>query len=243
MNQKKALLALALIAVSLKYSACVKPTITPTVEPTPSPSPSQVEIEKGAFDACAKRSWKNRGVAPLSYFQEIAVSYHKAFCSKQEFPKMGIDKDALLYYGLPQDLISTYTLLIGLGLRESTGNFCSGRDTSASNLDAMTAEAGAFQSSYNSMRAHPKLREIFEFYKNNPTACGETKPKCSSQNYGTGEGADFQRLSKTCPQFVVLYNAFLIRVLRKHFGPLLRREAEFVPACRDMLKAIEKNAC
>jgi hypothetical protein len=213
------------------------------VTPTQAPKTSAIEIDKKIFDACAKRVWKNRGVAPLAYFQEIAVSYHKAFCSKQDFPKMGVDKDALLYYGLPQDLISTYTLLIGLGLRESTGNFCSGRDTSASNLDAMTAEAGAFQSSYNSMRAHPKLREIFEFYKTHPESCGETKPKCSSQNFGSGEGAEFQRLSKTCPQFVVLYNAFLIRVLRKHHGPIIRREAEVVPACRDMLKAVESNAC
>lgn len=245
---------LSVLMVSL-LTACATPILpapiaspSPVASPTPTPSPSptkpaEIVIDKKVFDACAKHSWKNRGVAPLSYFKEIATSYHKAYCSKQQFPKMGIDKDALLYYGLPQDLISTYTLLIGLGLRESTGNWCSGRDSTANNLDAMTAEAGAFQSSYNSMRAHPTLKDISYFYMNNLDACGDTKPKCSSANYGGGAGLDFQRLSKSCPQFTILYNAFLIRVLRKHFGPLNRKEAEFLPACKAMLKEIEKSPC
>jgi hypothetical protein len=42
-----------------------------------------------------------------------------------------------------------FVLMIGLGMRESSGRYCEGRDQSASNTSADTAEAGLFQTSWN----------------------------------------------------------------------------------------------
>ena len=40
---------------------------------------------------------------------------------------------------------------LGLGMRESSGQYCCGRDTSEDNTTADTAEAGLFQMSWNAM--------------------------------------------------------------------------------------------
>ena len=45
-----------------------------------------------------------------------------------------------------------FVLLIGLGMRESSGKYCEGRDKSASNRSAETAEAGLFQ-----LTMHPHI--------------------------------------------------------------------------------------
>jgi len=46
-----------------------------------------------------------------------------------------------------------FVLLTGLGMRESSGHYGEGRDASATNTSAYTAEAGLFQVSYNSHHA------------------------------------------------------------------------------------------
>ena len=58
-----------------------------------------------------------------------------------------------------------FVLLTGLGMRESSRKFCEGRDTSANNTGADTAEAGLFQVSYNSIGAHFLLATLFDQYK------------------------------------------------------------------------------
>lgn len=222
-------------------------TTTTTPAPTPSESPISDSMIIPNIDvsqsACAQKVWKQRGRAPMGYYNQIAINYHKMFCAKVEMKGAATEKrDAIVKYGLTPTLKSTYTLLIGLGLRESTGNYCAGRDTSASNTDAFTAEAGAFQSSYNSMAAHPTLKKVYEFYKSNPDQCNK-QTTCNSKGYGDGEGAIFQRLSKDCPQFAIEYNAILIRVLANHFGPLIRKEAEYAKECEEMLTQVEKIPC
>ena len=42
-----------------------------------------------------------------------------------------------------------FVLLMGLGMRESSGQYCEGRDRSAHNTSADTAEAGLFQVSFD----------------------------------------------------------------------------------------------
>src|SRR5262249_10854782 len=65
-------------------------------------------------------------------------------------PLGGTSSDALAWYGAAAGDRSTtlrqlFALLYGLGMRESSGNCFEGRDRSASNVTADTAEAGLFQ--------------------------------------------------------------------------------------------------
>ena len=57
-----------------------------------------------------------------------------------------------------------FVLLTGLGMRESSGRYCEGRDMAALNTTAETAEAGLFQTSYNARFGDPLLPELFAKY-------------------------------------------------------------------------------
>ena len=57
-----------------------------------------------------------------------------------------------------------FVLLTGLDMRESSGRCCEGRDLSASNTTADTAEAGLFQQSWNSRFASPELPKLVSQY-------------------------------------------------------------------------------
>ena len=46
-------------------------------------------------------------------------------------------------------------------MRESSGKYCEGRDKSADNTTAETAEAGLFQTSFNARRSSPLLPKLF----------------------------------------------------------------------------------
>lgn len=131
-------------------------------------------------------------------------------------------------------------------MRESSGKYCEGRDLTANNVSALTAEAGMFQFSYNSMSVDPKLRELFEFYKQNPEKCllemfspGVVCKQSDATIYGRGEGAEFQKLARSCPRFAVEYAAIAIRKLRKHWGPINRKEVEIPEVCVELLKKVE----
>lgn len=188
--------------------------------------------------ACAQISWPGRGKAPMAYYEFLAESYHQAYCSGVAVDKLGSpDKDALAWYGLEANLINTYTLITGLGMRESSGEACTGRDGSASNVSAASAEAGPFQFSYDSIGADPRLSKIYGKWKGCATVT------CNSKNWGTGEGVEFQKLAKVCPAFSTEYTAQLIRVLRRHFGPLNRKEAQVRSECAAMYTQIAGLGC
>lgn len=219
------------------------------IEPVVSQPPKVVvdyeaEIKKIITQSdCAKYNFKNRGRAPQNYLEFIASTYRKEFCkNKPEIPLGPIDKDALAFYGLTPTLKSSYTLTIGLGMRESTGKACTGKDASATNTSAETAEAGPFQFSANSLNADKRLREIYDAYlgKCEVTPC--TNPY-QAKNWGTGNGVYFQKLAKECPAFATEYASFLIRVLRRHFGPINRKEVEVVNACGEMLDKVSALGC
>src|ERR1700722_10284182 len=61
-----------------------------------------------------------------------------------------------------------FVLLIGLGMRESSGIYCTGRDQSATNMTADTAEAGLFQTSCNARTANSFMPQLFQWYLANP---------------------------------------------------------------------------
>lgn len=200
--------------------------------------------------SCASYSFKNRGKAPIGYLKGVARGYAKSLCYPSKVTSstthFASDKDALAYYGLESNSLNTYTFLIGLGMRESSGKHCVGRDTTASNTTAETAETGLFQFSYNSRVANSELPEIFNKYLSGSEKCnldifskGITCSSANWSNFGTGKGFEFQKLAKECPAFAVEYGATTIRTLRKHFGPITRKEVEFKAECKSMLKEVK----
>lgn len=220
--------------------------------------------------------WKDRGVAPRGYtkgmalaFAEAVQRYHLGDPAALEMAKANThnsDKDALSWYagifdnfGMSNDssgldtLRHVFVLLMGLGMRESSGRYCEGRDRAAKNVSAITAEAGLYQASWNFERSSPRITELMDEYvaagglgTPSPVQCaldifkeGVTCKAADLQNFGTGKGRDFQLLCKNCPTFCVLSTAVAIRNLRKHWGPLNRFDAEIRPEADAMLKAVQ----
>lgn len=245
---------------------------TPTEPPVVIDGPIVDQITTiAAASTCANYSWKNRGKAPKGYMKGMALTYARSFCRFKTTKDAPTDlvklftagaktaaKDALAHYSstfssLSMDvntvgispLRSVYTLGIGLGMRESSGKYCEGRDMSASNTSASTAEAGMFQTSYNSMGASAELSKLYAEYKANPSKCHlaifkEGVSSCGNSSIaGSGEGATYQALNKSCPAFAAEYAMVMLRVLRAHYGPITRKEAEITTACNQLLKNVE----
>ena len=226
-------------------------------------------IQIAANSQIARYHWLDRGVAPKGYIKGMAVVYAKVYCQlkagnpfAKEMAKANTgnsDKDALAHYaqkfgylGMNNSVAGVdtlrhlFVLLIGLGMRESSGKHCEGRDRSASNTTAETAEAGLFQTSYNARSASPLLPQLFEQYLANSSGFieifkeGVTCPPQDWENYGEGKGKEFQRLSKACPAFAAEFAAIGLRNLRKHWGPINQLEAEIRPEANAMLQEVQK---
>ena len=224
--------------------------------------------EIAAASAIAHFDWKDRGVAKPAYFKGMALVYARVFCklkagdpAAREMAKAKTEnssKDALAWYSQKFDelgmnnsvagadtLRHLFVLLIGLGMRESSGRFCVGRDTTASNTTSDTAEAGLFQTSFNARTASPLMPALFSQYLANPSGFLEVFRQdihCSAanlENFGSGQGKEFQRLSKECPAFAAEFAAVGLRNMRKHWGPINRREAQVRPECDAMLLEVQ----
>lgn len=153
----------------------------------------------------------------------------------------------------------SFNLLIGLGMMESSGKFCEGRDVSQCFVRAESAEAGLFQTSFGARTRSPVLEELFNKYSADKKGCmldafqgnltcrirKSVNPRCpdvTSDVAGTGPGADWQRLTKSCPAFAVEYAAV---VLRKHggpsgeFNPIRKKQVEVRPECDSMLRSVQ----
>lgn len=219
--------------------------------------------DKAAASHCASYEWQGRGRAPRGYIRGIAMSYARyarAVCQARGNLQGALTRiagplgdpstDTLAWYAangaaMSVPLRDVYTLAIGEGMRESSGNPTEGADTTANNPPE-GAEAGLFQSSFDSFNADPALRELWDFYRANPTACRfDTFMQGSTDRgqavVGTGGAAEFQTFTKQCPAFALDYALVLLRVLRQHFGPINRLEAEFRAECAAMLVEIENT--
>ena len=260
------------------------PPSLPSHPPTPVTPPSNSFNAVNDIAAIAQNStcknfaWANRGRAPAAYMSGMAITFAKSLCrlkqSESATNLMAVkntqnsNKDALSWYESIFDakqieidssgaetLRSLYTLGIGLGMRETSGRYCTGRDTTASNPTAVTAEAGLFQTSYNSMSASSELKKLYSEYNSGNFKCHldvfSKNVSCAPQDtVGTGAGADFQRKLKSCPALATEYAMITLRVLRKHYGPINRREAELNSSCNEMLSDVQSyidrnaiNAC
>ena len=228
-------------------------TTTPTTpnQPEKSFSSDDVTAIAKAATGCTQYSWKNRGKANEGYSVGMALTFARNVCNPNILSARNIlgpvDRDAVAKYKKAPTLPNVWTILHGLGLRESTGRHCVGRDTTADWTKSETAETGLFQFSYNVTGFSSELKNIFnnygskkcykEIFAKDMRACtaGDAKTWGNTQ-----PGMKFQQDMKNCPAEAVEFGAATIRVALHHFGPLLRSEVEFNNACYDMYASVEK---
>jgi hypothetical protein len=234
-------------------------------------SPKEIEeiCDIAIGSEIADYAWRDRGVAPDGYIKGMAIAYAQAYRLYRQdvvpFLEMGKantgddDDDVLAYceqefddLGMSNDVDGTetlrhlYTFLIGLGMRESSGQHCEGRDMSASNTSSDTAEAGLFQTSWNAHTCHDACDELFDEYYADSTLgymnIFEEDVSCSSSSwscYGSGDGAMFQHMAKYQPTFAVEFCGVTLRHLRNHYGPVNRGEVEIRTDADEMLQEVE----
>ena len=230
--------------------------------------------------AIARYSWAQRGPAPIGYTAGMAVAYgaaygrlqsHDPVADRMARPQGGAFRDAhgtlkgdgLTWYDEPfkaigmgsatavERLRRLFVLLLGLGMRESSGRYCEGRDRSADNVSADTAEAGLFQTSFNLVASRPELLDLFHHYQQNPgeglrgifeeDVSPPPRPR-DLENFGDpgSQGFLFQKLSKECPAMAVEIAALGLREAAGHWGPIINRAAEVRTASLELLKAVER---
>lgn len=225
-----------------------------------------------AGSRCAVYSWKDQGQAPVGFIKGIALVYARSVCNKtradvkivSQVPTIDWSFDALSFYGAKTEagissLRKTYTLLFGLGMRESSGKYCTGRDMRAGYSTADSAEAGLFQTSWGS-RLEPRrklrveaLADLYAAYKSGKMNClldvfKEGIDSCATsdaKNWGnpSDDGFEWQRFTKACPAFAAEWAAVVTRVNGGNFGefqPIRTKAAELVPECENLLLNIEK---
>lgn len=219
----------------------------------------------------AEYSWRDRGHAPKGYTQGMAVAFAQTMKKlDQRHPaavemskaRTSSDKDALNVYhsnysslGMSNEeagldtLRHLYALMLGSGMRESSGRHCEGRDQSATNTTSDTAEAGLFQTSYNAHgSSEPQFSELMGEYSaaQNKATCYisqfDDEVTCSSSEwscYGSGQGYAFQKLCKECPAFAVETHGLTLRNLCNHYGPIIRKEVELRADADQMFRDVQ----
>ena len=236
--------------------------------PTPRDGLDLQIIQIAAASPLIRFDWDKRGVAPPGYVKGMALAFARSYSKLKagdeaasamaRAPIPGAEPDALAHYadifaqarmrndaGGADTLRHVFVLLIGLGMRESSGKYCEGRDRAATNVAADTAEAGLFQTSFNAHAAHPLLSELFNHYSANPSGFMDTfreGVQCSQESlesFGDGEGLAFQQLTKTCPAFAAEFAALGLRCIRTHWGPITRKEAQVRPEADAMLRQVQ----
>jgi len=216
----------------------------------------------------ANYSWRERGKMPKGYTQGIALCFalaqtwltdgDPAAARMARADTGNPDKDALSWYrskfqalGMSnaQSGIDTlrhlFVMMLGLGPRESSGRYCEGRDLSATNVESDTAEAGMFQTSWNIRSCDNTIEPLLELYWDNPNGFlatfqnGVTPDSNDLGNFGGGDGAKYQFLSKFAPAFHAMVTALGMRSLRQHWGPINRSEVELRSEADEMLLQVQ----
>ena len=224
----------------------------------------------------ARVSWEDRGRAPIGYIKGMAVMFavaqqklaqgHPATLEMAKPATGGNSRDALDHYssmfaalGMHNDLggVETlrhlFVLLIGLGMRESSGRYCEGydREENRDPLTSESAEAGLFQMSWNARSISPFIAPLFDEYKRSGGgfksifAEGVTPTSKDLETVGSGEGASFQQTCKERPGLAVETAAIGLRKhggANGHWGPIRKRKAELRREADDMLRQVQNVA-
>jgi hypothetical protein len=239
------------------------------IPPPPKRASLDVILEIATDSDIARYEWLGRGRAPLGYTKGMALTFARVCCNLKAGGPTAVEmakadtgdprRDALAFYrqqfaelGMDNSkagidtLRHLFVLLLGLGMRESSGTYCEGRDTTAHNMTADTAEAGLFQTSYDARSASPLMPRLFAHYSANPKSGflevfqeGVHCQPADLENFGTGPGRDFQQLSKECPAFAAEFAALGLRNIRKHWGPINTQKAQVRRASDELFKQVQ----
>jgi len=212
-------------------------------------------------------SWNGRGRAPIGYLKGMAVTFGMALrkLAARDSAALAMvrvvdgpgdvfdhyedilkSKDIVTLDAPEADrLRALWVILTGLGMRESSGNYSEGRDMSASNTSADTAEAGLFQQSWGSRKASPEIPKLLTAYQADKypgflEVFREGVRDKASDNYGDGDGALFQRIAKIKPAFAVEAAAIGLRTLYTEWGPIIRREAEIIHEADALFRQVQE---
>ncbi len=206
-----------------------------------------------AASQVSKSFWRDRDYAPAGYTKGMALVYAKTYArwksgdpyavAMAKAARVGDSQDSLSVFapifqekGMSnlQDGVDTlrhvFVLLMGMGMYESSGRWCEGRDVNAENYNAETAEAGVFQSSWNVRPAHQLLLPIYQWYRDNPSGMltvfkeGVTPLQKELGSHGDGEGAKFQLFTKQNPAFAAEFAAIAIRHRAQDFAAVNKIE-------------------
>jgi hypothetical protein len=224
-------------------------------------------LEIAQNSQCMKYKWRDRGKAPAGFVKGMALTYARSLCRlRQDSSIAGVMSqknthvpkvDALAYlteefhdnkiYDFESDglgpLKTVYTLGMGLAMRESGGRYCEGADPSE-NAPPDAASAGLFQFSYNLMQASPLLKKLYDEYRSSRFRCFRSVydegVSCAPHTIvGNGAAEDFQRFTKSCPAFATEFALLSVRIVRKHYGPINRKEVELRKTCETMFERVE----
>jgi len=245
---------------------------TPPLPPPPGALTyeQQSEVMKIANEsAIADYGWRDRGIAPTGYTQGMALAFAQSYKKlkaghaavvQMARARTSSDKDALNEYREDFEALNMsneedgadtlrhlYALMLGQGMRESSGQHCEGRDMSADNVTSDTAEAGLFQTSYNASNAsEPEFDILMDEYLAGLSPgyleAFSEGVSCSSsdwENYGSGRGEAFQRLCKEAPAFAAESCGLTLRNLCNHYGPINRHETELKLGADVMFQAVQ----
>jgi Putative peptidoglycan binding domain len=243
--------------------------------PLPPPEDGLTEAQVAAIVKIANDSWisdydwEDRGAAPKGWTQGMALAFAQSYKKlRNGHPAMiemskartNSDKDALNLYrddfsrlGMSNDhagpdvLRHLYSLMLGHGMRESSGEHCCGRDQSASNYDSTTCEAGAFQTSYNAAgSSNPEFDNLMNEYLGRQAqgflyafAEGVSCSSSDWESYGSGRGHQFQVLCKVAPAWAAESCGLTLRNLANHYGPIIRHESELKEDANTMFQAVQ----
>jgi len=234
------------------------PPYPPALPPMLEQSTIKAICDLAENSTISRYEWKDRGVAPIGYTKGMAVAWSTVLrkflagdpaAIEMAKANSGLDDiDALAWYddefrseGMDNSKAGTdtlrhlFVLLMGLGMRESSGQHCCGVDQSADNHESDTAECGSHQTSWNINTCHDTIRQVFDQYDAGTGLCAlpifAEDVSCNEANwecYGSGDGYRHQEMSKNCPQYHVEVTAIGLRNRRQHWGPINRREAEIM---------------
>lgn len=236
-----------------------------------SPKPIQMDpttqklIATAGASRIARYSWTARGVVPIGYVKGMAMAYAFFYCKlilkepgAVQMARAANAKDsandALAFFQSQFDaakmdngpdgeatLRRLFVLLYYLGIRESSGRYCEGRDTAASG----SVSAGLFQTDYSIatkvdsidalMIAYAGSTALLDIFKEGVIARDDDL----RSDFGTAPARGFQRLSKACPAFAIEVAAIGVRAAKDHWGPLAHKNIEIRAECDEMFKAIK----
>jgi len=253
----------------------------PLPPPAPPPGALTVAQQKAIKNiaknsAVASYGWDDRGEAPPGWTQGMALAFAQSYKKlkvdhpgviEMSRPRTSSDKDVFNVYkndfnklGMSNEgtdgsavdrLRHLYALMLGHGMRESSGEHCCGRDQSVPpgyyGPADTTTEAGAFQTSYDAAGASdPEFDDLMDEYLRGDSPgyleAFSEGVSCSSEDwtsYGGGRGEQFQDLCKNQPAFSVESCGLTLRNLCNHYGPINRHETELKKDADAMFQEVQ----